>query len=392
MKKELIQKQIAFINPLLCNQRIEEVIILDAYNFIVKITPSKYLVICQKAPHIGIAFFENQPEFKHLETMLHKKEISLKDLSFKGLNFNEKEGVIHLYLDKKTIVFEMKHCGNRRLDGFKNDSLAIATTVLLTQQEQDLLEKYKDKLLAYLFKEVRLHFLKIQKQIDIFKKDLAAIPLLVDKHQENLLFILERQKEIEARDKQFLDLFKKHEINFLLPYGVILKKAYKLIHKLEKQKQVLPKLISIYEEKLKQPYFVAPIKTDLEKLEKKQARVFFTTSHEKIKVARSDKDADILTFKQAHGNHYWFHVDSYPGAHVLIFSSKPTEEAFIIARFLAKHYSKAKTLPVCEVIQTQVKFLKKGKKAGEVTVGKKNVVEVKHDIFLEKKLFSQIDL
>ena len=236
---------------------------------------------------------------------------------------------------------------------------------------------------------MRAHFLKIKKQIIFFKSELENLPLRQLAEQETLLFILEHQKEIESKDKQFQDLFKKHHINFLLPYGTILKKAYKTIHKLEKQEKLLPKLISSFETKLKASYVIIKPPNEQEKKEKKQARIYFTSLNEKIKVAKSDKDADILTFKEAHGNYYWLHVDNYPGAHTVIFSDSPSAEAFKIARFLAKHFSKAKQKPECDVIETQVKFLKKGKKLGEVYVSKKNVVVVKHDIELERKLFSK---
>lgn len=390
MQKDLFKKQIKLINQCLMSKQIQNVFILDGLTHLFEFPNKQFLSLCQKAPHLGICLLQDEKELMHLEAMPHENDKSIRGLYFRGLTFNEVSNILVIHLDYKDLLFEMAHNGQKKVIEKEVFILEPSCKIELTFEEKNSVQKYTSDLLAYLFKEVRNYFSKIEKQINLFKQKLDTMPVALESQQEAILFILEHQREIEAKDKQFSSLFEKHKVNFLLPYGMILKKAYKAMHKLEKEKEFLPKLILSYEKKLQGPYIAPQIKTEAEKVEKKKARVFYTSLNEKIKVAKSDKDADILTFKEAHGNYTWLHVDNYPGAHTVIFSDKPSTEAFKMARFLAKYYSKAKQMPECEVIETQVKFLKKGKKPGEVYVSKKNVVQVKHDIELEKRLFSKL--
>lgn len=390
MQKDLIQKQVGLINQLLMNQVIEDSYIFDSYTHVLAFPGKQFLFICQKAPHIGLCFIKDEIKCQHFASMAHEVDLVFKNGIFKGLRFSEENRVLTLYLEDKQILFEMRACGKKQVIKGKVLHDLTSAPIELDDQEDLVLQKYKQDLCGYIFKNVTAYFLKLQKQVASFKNELEMLPAILEKQQEGLLFILEHQTQIFSKDQHFLDTFKKYDINYLLPYGTILKKAYKKIHKLETQKQILPKLIALYEKKLEAPYKAPIIKTEFEKKEHKQSRVFFTSHKEKIRVARSDKDADILTFKEAYGHYYWFHVDQYPGAHTVIFSSQPTQEALETARFLAKYYSKAKDKPECDVIQTQVKFLKKGKKKGEVYVLQKQIVRVKQDSDLEKKIFANL--
>lgn len=387
MQKDLLKKQIMLVNQCLINKQIQNVYILDGFTQLFEFPNKQFLSLCQKAPHLGVFLLNDEKELTHLKTMPHENDKSLKGLFFRGLTFNEVSNTLIIHLDYKDLLFEMAHNGQKKVIEKEVFILDPSLNIEFTFEEKEAVQKYISDLLAYLFKEVRNYFSKIKKQINLFKHQLDTMPGAIASQQEAILFILEHQREIEAKDKQYLSLFEKHKINFLHPFGIILKKAYKAMHKLEKQKEFLPKLILSYEKKLQGPYIAPQLKTEAEKVEKKKARVFYTSLNEKIKVAKSDKDADVLTFKEAHGNYTWLHVDNYPGAHTVIFSSNPSDEALNIARYLAKYYSKAKDTSECDVIETQVKFLKKGKKPGEVYVSKKNVVQVKHDTKLELKLF-----
>lgn len=390
MQKDLVKKQSKLVNDCLLNKQIQNVYIIDGFTQLFEFPNKQFLSICQKAPHVGVCLLKEALDLSHLQSMPHENDTSLRGLIFRGLTFNEISNVLIVHLDYKDLLFEMSHKGQKKIIEKEVFILDPSLNVELTFEEKKAAQKYTTDLLAYLFKEVRSYFSKIEKQINLFKHQLDNMPIEMNRQQDAILFILEHQKEIEAKDKQFSSLFEKHKVNFLLPYGMILKKAYKAMHKLEKQKELLPRLILSYEKKLEAPYIAPQVKTEAEKVEKKKARVFYTSLNEKIKVAKSDQDADVLTFKEAHGNYTWLHVDNYPGAHTVIFSSNPSDEALKLARYLAKYYSKAKDQEECDVIETQIKYLKKGKKPGEVYVSKKNVVQVKHNISFEKKIFSKI--
>lgn len=390
MKLDLLTLQISTINDLLQGKNLLNALCYDNHTFILTFSSEIYVVVCLKAPHIGLYLFSDEKEFRYLKSMQHMTDLPYKGELFQRIIFDERCSELLILFEKKILVCELKHNGliheisDLKIVNNENDYSCI------TEKQISEITKQQQSFLAYLFKDVRAYFLKIQRQINLFRMQLQNLPQMLHLQQEIIVFILEHQKQIESKDETFRDLFHKYHIDVLLPFGVIVKNAYKMMHKLETQKEHLPKLIESYEKRLETGYQAPKIKSSSEKLEKKHSRVFFTSTKEKIKVAKSDKDADTLTFKEANGNYFWLHVDNFPGAHTVIFSANPSEEALKIARFLAKFYSKAKDKPSCDVIETQIKFLKKGRKPGEVYVSKKRIIRIQHDKNLEKLLFPSI--
>ncbi|RMD48368.1 MAG: DUF814 domain-containing protein [Ignavibacteria bacterium] len=105
-----------------------------------------------------------------------------------------------------------------------------------------------------------------------------------------------------------------------------------------------------------------------------------------IYVGKDNKNNDLLTFKFAKQNDYWFHVRGYSGSHVVlkVDNAKQGMPKNIIksAASLAAYHSKAKTAGVVPVIYTFRKYVhkKKGMAPGQVAVQRENSVIVPPEI------------
>lgn len=106
------------------------------------------------------------------------------------------------------------------------------------------------------------------------------------------------------------------------------------------------------------------IKNQLRK-EKQIDKEFITPKHipyftmfkgVKIGYGRMSIQNDYLTFTLTKKEHYFLHVKDYPGAHVIIFDSNPTDEILLVAGCLALYIS---SIDIGEVVYTQVKNLKR---------------------------------
>ena len=111
-------------------------------------------------------------------------------------------------------------------------------------------------------------------------------------------------------------------------------------------------------------------------------RVFIVADGFEVRVGRTAKDNDDLTFRHARGNDLWLHTAESPGSHVILRREKhqdPSPEAILEAAFLAIHFS-----PLKEAVRTTVhvaarKFVHKprGAKPGLVTLSGGRVMEVR---------------
>lgn len=104
----------------------------------------------------------------------------------------------------------------------------------------------------------------------------------------------------------------------------------------------------------------------------------------KIRVGKTGKANDILTFKLARGRDYWLHVDGYPGSHVVIFleeNDEPDEETLKDAECLALHYSQAKKFGEGEIVRTRCKHVKRPKNgsAGQATLSECKKSRIRFD-------------
>ncbi len=91
-----------------------------------------------------------------------------------------------------------------------------------------------------------------------------------------------------------------------------------------------------------------------------------------IWVGKSAADNDALTFKYAHKEDWWLHVQGYTGSHVIIRNpgreAHPPPEVLAYAARLAVTFSQARHARYVPVLVTQVKYVQKPRKSPPGTV------------------------
>jgi predicted ribosome quality control (RQC) complex YloA/Tae2 family protein len=103
-----------------------------------------------------------------------------------------------------------------------------------------------------------------------------------------------------------------------------------------------------------------------------------------IWVGRNDEGNDYLTTKLAHGNDLFFHLEGYPGSHVILRAagkSTPLAESVLDACELAAHFSKMKDARHVDVHVSPVKNVRKpkGAKPGLVYVARGKTIHLRRD-------------
>ena len=107
-----------------------------------------------------------------------------------------------------------------------------------------------------------------------------------------------------------------------------------------------------------------------------------------ITFGKNNIQNDYLTFDYAKPNYLWFHAKDYHGAHLVINSDKPSEEAIRMCANLAAYFSQGRlssSVPVDYCLVKDVKKIKGGK-AGFVTI--KNY----KTIYIDPELDSSLDI
>jgi predicted ribosome quality control (RQC) complex YloA/Tae2 family protein len=116
-----------------------------------------------------------------------------------------------------------------------------------------------------------------------------------------------------------------------------------------------------------------------------------------IWVGRTDEGNDYLTMKLARGNDLFFHLEGYPGSHVVLRTEgrpDPPADAMLDACELAVHFSKMKAATRADVHVAPVKNINKpkGAKPGLVYVRKGRTIHLRRDPKrLQAILASRID-
>jgi len=101
---------------------------------------------------------------------------------------------------------------------------------------------------------------------------------------------------------------------------------------------------------------------------------------------KTDLDNDLLSFKQARPNDWWFHVKGCPGSHLVLFHPEglsPSSEVIKMAAGIAAWHSKARKAGVVPVNYTQAKHVNKprGAKAGTVHIKREKTVKVRPSLY-----------
>lgn len=115
----------------------------------------------------------------------------------------------------------------------------------------------------------------------------------------------------------------------------------------------------------------------------KPYHIFKSESGVEIRVGKSARDNDKLTFHCSNGLDWWLHAQNYPGSHVVVSGLKgqdPDEATLYDAAELALRYSKAKNSGEGEVCLTQVKGLTRVKGTpGKVMLSKHRILRLVMD-------------
>jgi predicted ribosome quality control (RQC) complex YloA/Tae2 family protein len=103
-----------------------------------------------------------------------------------------------------------------------------------------------------------------------------------------------------------------------------------------------------------------------------------------IWVGKSDEGNDYLTLRLARGNDLFFHLDGYPGSHVVLRTESrldPPPQSLLEACELAVHFSKLKNTGSADVHMAHVKDIKKpkGAKPGLVYVRGGKTIHLRRD-------------
>ena len=116
-----------------------------------------------------------------------------------------------------------------------------------------------------------------------------------------------------------------------------------------------------------------------------------------IWVGRSDEGNDYLTMRLAHGNDLFFHLEGFPGSHVVLRTqgrTDPPPGSVLDACEVAVHFSKLKDSRRADVHVAPIKNLRKprGAKPGLVHVLKGRTIHLRRDpARLERVLASRLD-
>ena len=120
-------------------------------------------------------------------------------------------------------------------------------------------------------------------------------------------------------------------------------------------------------------------------------RVYRTSGGLEVRVGRTSKDNDVLTFRHASPEDVWLHARQVPGSHVVLRWSEegpPPARDLDEAAVLAAFYSKARSSGTVAVDWTRRKYVRKprGAPPGRVSVLQAKTVFVEPDTALEERL------
>ncbi|MGV3524371.1 MAG: NFACT RNA binding domain-containing protein [Candidatus Sericytochromatia bacterium] len=113
-------------------------------------------------------------------------------------------------------------------------------------------------------------------------------------------------------------------------------------------------------------------------------RKFIGSGGEVIRVGRSARDNEALSFRQSRGSDLWLHVRNYAGSHVVVSLRKGQTvhpETLLEAASLALHYSEARGETQAEILYTPLKYVHrlKGGAPGQVQLQQSKTLLLRQD-------------
>lgn len=304
---------------------------------------------------------------------------------------------------------------------FKNASEMISNYYMLNENNDQLIEK-KNNLLKIVNSNLKKKITKLQNQFDEYKisKDREKYKIWADLISANQYRITPGQKSIVLENFYSENLEKiEIELDEKLPAHANSTKYYKIYSKLKSRENILKDEIKKSEEEVN---YLEQLKSQLDSdldlnevleieeelissgYKKKRPRKsnkskknieskpleFVSSSNNNIFVGKNNKQNDFLTIKFANKEDIFFHVQSFPGSHVILkYNNSYTDEDIVEASYLAAKYSSLKNEKLVTVDYTERKnvFKRRGAKPGMVNYTNfKSIVVDLYDKSIEKKL------
>ncbi len=112
----------------------------------------------------------------------------------------------------------------------------------------------------------------------------------------------------------------------------------------------------------------------------------FRVEQAEISVGRNNLQNEYVTFTLARNDEWFFHVQGYPGSHVILHVLSPTKQQIQAAASLAAYYSKARAANFVSVEYTQVRHVRKlpGGFPGAVLLKTRQTIQASPQSFEEK--------
>lgn len=96
-----------------------------------------------------------------------------------------------------------------------------------------------------------------------------------------------------------------------------------------------------------------------------------------VLIGKNAKDNDKLTLELSKEGDLWFHVEDYPGSHVILRSQKTTKEEIKETAEITAYYSQARTEKRVTVMYAPIQNVKKESKVvGEVIVDEYKTISI----------------
>lgn len=204
---------------------------------------------------------------------------------------------------------------------------------------------------------------------DFYNSKEIEIPLIVNKSpQENLELIYKKYNKMKKTVEY--NGVRKQEIYEEIEY-------FNSVMTFIETSENSENLTSIYDELVEGKYILKEKNNKKKKDKKIQKYGIIEKENYTIIYGRNNIENEFVTFKMAEKNDLWLHSKDIPGAHVIIKSSKITDEMIFEGAKIASYYTRANIGEKISVDYTLKKYINKpkGNRIGFVTYGnEKNIL------------------
>ena len=222
---------------------------------------------------------------------------------------------------------------------------------LLNAENRDKYKIYGELILANLHKTPENHKLRVINYYDPEQKEIT-IPLdprfNLPQNSQKFFKRYNKLKKAEEELEKLIDITL-NEIKYL----------ENILFSIE-ECETIDDLNDIYSELISEGFMKRKSKADKSN-KTKPITAFISSGGHEILVGKNKTQNDMITFKIAKNEDYWFHAKNMPGSHVIIRTKgdELTDEEFIEAAKIAAYYSKGKNSSTVEVDYTKKSNIKK---------------------------------